>query len=322
MDFIRLTATIAIVLYHFPGHSNGNWIRSWFTNFANGGWGNAFVGVFFMMSGALLYYRYNDELDVPAFYRKRWRAIYPEFWLIFVCCFVKNAIRGGRLFYKGRPWTLLLSIAGMDGYLKYRIDNYYILGEWFLGAIVLIYLIYPLLLRFFRRTPLVLNGILLALCLIVERMDFFQILFHRNLIFCVFEFEIGMLLMKHREQLHAPVCVIACLLTEILLIAVRLPIRTGLYTAVSSVALYVILGELGSWAEDRSSVFKGLTHAGAEVSYTAYLLHRFVLRFILKIWNPGHPVGEIAVFIICILVLFACAKALHFIVQQMLRKLC
>ena len=272
-----------------------------------------------MMSGALLYYRYKGEMDVFKFYRKRWESIYPEFWLLYGCFFIKNATSAGTLFYKGRPWMLLLSLFGVDGYFKYRIDNYYILGEWFLGAIIMIYLLYPILLRIFQRAPLVLSAMLLLLCLAIENVGFFQISLYRNLIFCIFEFEIGMLLMKHREKLRGPICIISCLLIEILLVTVQMPISTGLYTILSSAALYLLLGEVGVWTESRSRRFAWIVGTGAGISYSAYLLHRHVLKGVLRIWNPTQPLGEMVVFVICIFVLFVCAWIYHTIVSRLLR---
>lgn len=43
---------------------------------------------------------------------------------------------------------MLLSLLGMDGYFQYRGPNYYLIGEWFFGAIVFLYILYPLFAKY------------------------------------------------------------------------------------------------------------------------------------------------------------------------------
>ena len=40
------------------------------------------------------------------------------------------------LFYRGNPASIILSLIGMDGYLAFKINDYYILGEWFIGCLL------------------------------------------------------------------------------------------------------------------------------------------------------------------------------------------
>ena len=42
-------------------------------------------------------------------------------------------------------WTFILTLIGMDGYLCPVVPNYYFLGEWFLGCIILLYILFPVL---------------------------------------------------------------------------------------------------------------------------------------------------------------------------------
>lgn len=317
LDFVRFLAAFGVFLYHFSCATRSEWFRQRFVNYANGIWGGTFVGLFLMLSGALLYRRYGDSIDVASFYRKRCRAIYPEFWLAFLAVYAKNAIEYRTPFFRGNPLLLILSFLGLDGYFLYRIPNYYLIGEWFLGAIVLLYLLFPLLRLAFRRAPALLTAALLLGCLVIDRTNFFRIGVDRNLIFCAFEFVLGMLLMKYAGQLRHAVFV--CLAVEAALLWIRLPIQTNLYTALHAATLFILLWQLGALLEGRSRAFDAFIRHGAGLSYSVFLTHPVVLNYVLNHWNPGGLAGGFAALLVCTLATAAGAFALHFVAQRLLR---
>lgn len=68
------------------------------------------------------------------------------FYMLWLFLYYKQVCGVKHLFYNGNPKYLLLTLFGMDGYMSYRYTpNYYFIGEWFLGALILLYLCYPLL---------------------------------------------------------------------------------------------------------------------------------------------------------------------------------
>ena len=144
-DFIRFFSAVGIVLYHISCKLPAEGFHLLYT-YANGTFGYLFVGVFFILSGAMLYYNQPQIGSLRTFYYKRWKAIYPMFYLAYLYYFLQTVFSSGALFYKGNAKTMIWTILGLDGYVFYKIDNYYILGEWFLGAIILLYVLYPLLL--------------------------------------------------------------------------------------------------------------------------------------------------------------------------------
>ena len=83
-------------------------------------------------------------------YMKRWKAVYPSFYIAYIMLFIWY-IRFNRTFFTGRsPLTLVFTVLGMDGYLAGAVPTWYILGEWFLGAIILCYVLYPLIVYCFK----------------------------------------------------------------------------------------------------------------------------------------------------------------------------
>ncbi|MBR2187421.1 MAG: acyltransferase [Lachnospiraceae bacterium] len=156
-DIIRAVSAIAIVLYHYSYVFYEYGIKGSgpeFLRFENGDFGGIFVAVFFMLSGASLLYNhpsFSSPKDVLRFYGKRWLSIFPAFYIAWIIMYVINSLRVGGWFWGGPRKNFLLSFLGMDGYFLHLGMNYYCLGEWFLGGIILMYLFYPLLLFLWNR---------------------------------------------------------------------------------------------------------------------------------------------------------------------------
>ncbi|MCR4590314.1 MAG: acyltransferase family protein [Lachnospiraceae bacterium] len=150
-DIIRAISAIAIVLSHYSYTFYEYAIRESgpeFLGFKNGDAGGIFVDVFFMLSGAALLYNhesFSGVKDILNFYKKRWLAIFPMFYIAWTVMYIINSLRVGSWFWGGPRRNFLLSFIGMDGYFLHLGMNYYNLGEWFLGGIILLYLLYPLL---------------------------------------------------------------------------------------------------------------------------------------------------------------------------------
>lgn len=57
------------------------------------------------------------------------------------------------------PWKLLLSIVGVDGYFQSFTPTFYKIGEWYLGCILFLYAVFPVLWRMIRRRGVVLAAV-------------------------------------------------------------------------------------------------------------------------------------------------------------------
>ncbi len=106
--------------------------------------GDIGVSMFFMLSGARLMYSWKG---IRRFYINRFKNIYPMYWIAFSVATMVDFLH-----YKVMPSDslvkLLLSIAGMDGYLMQLgvvSTMFYRLGDWFLGCILFLYCVFPLL---------------------------------------------------------------------------------------------------------------------------------------------------------------------------------
>lgn len=165
LDVLRVLAMLFVITYHFGCEyaAAGLPFFNLFYLTPNYDFGNIAVTIFISMSGGLLYKKYGtiDNSNTPAnsplktFYLKRAKAIYPSFWILnlyILFSIVRHLITDGNTFFMGHPLTLLLTVIGFDGYVKmFGVSTYAFCGDWFVGAIILLYLLYPLLAKCYHK---------------------------------------------------------------------------------------------------------------------------------------------------------------------------
>ena len=166
LDWIRAIAAILIVVTHF----NNPYLEPtrFFVNKPFGIYiGGLGVSLFLIISGAALMYNYGDResLDLRTFYTKRAKTLYPMFWVAFVVANILLFIRNnGYIFVPRHKITAIFSLFGMDGYASaFGVGTFYVLGEWFLGFIILFYIVFPLLRVGVNKMPIATVCIVLAL---------------------------------------------------------------------------------------------------------------------------------------------------------------
>lgn len=163
-DLIRVLSCFFVIVVHFNaavcGYAGGIFLypNEIIPNFYLGGkvyLGTLGVNLFFILSGASLMRANQGTVHAGPFYRKRLLSLYPAFWIAF---FVATCV--DFLIAKGipaaHPVQMLTALTGLDGYLSQlglASAVYYKLGEWFYGAIVLLYLLFPLAHRCVKRIP-------------------------------------------------------------------------------------------------------------------------------------------------------------------------
>ncbi len=301
-DFVRTVSTFAIVFFHFAVASSVPFAIESRAGIDNG-WGFVFVTVFFALSGALLYYNHADGVNVIRFYRARIRTIYPEFYLVFLPLYLIRAVRFGTPFYRSRRWTLILSVLGLDGYLSDTFDTYYLVGEWFLGAIILLYLLYPVVLQIFRRLPLMTftAGVLLYLLTLEERL--WSISPMTNLFSCLVSFLFGMLFTRFCLLRKGLTSKILRYLLILLLGAEFIPVAIPgeVVCHLIGFGMFAFLFETGGivtgnkWLAD---AFRSLS----AVSFGMFLVHHVLIDKTIKMIDPVDDLPAIGLYL-CILVL-------------------
>ena len=303
-DLIRAVSTVAIVLFHYSFAFiqygvGGRYI--YFMQYANGAWGALFVAVFFMLSGSSLYYNWGDRLTsfkgkggILDFYKKRWLAIFPMFYIAWFIFYMTNAISFGRLWnWGGSKANLLLTFLGMDGYFMYRGLNYYTVGEWFLGAIIILYIMYPLLQLCMKKLP-VISTILIILLFglnTARRMipafalynEHIVISDNINIITCLMSFWTGMLLAGLGRSIIKKKVVIPAVIITFLVIFIPLPVSMLILNQILALCVYIILSYISVCIDihriNRSfKVYDSLVIFFSRYSYAIFLLHHQIIQ--------------------------------------------
>jgi peptidoglycan/LPS O-acetylase OafA/YrhL len=116
---------------------------------------------------------------------------------------IRHLLADGNPFFMGSPFKLLLTVIGFDGYVKlFGFSTYAFCGDWFVGAIVMLYLLYPLLAKCYRNFPvvtlIVLAGLYAAQFLLPAEQDDILSALPATL---MFKFVIGFALIENLERL-------------------------------------------------------------------------------------------------------------------------
>lgn len=206
LDFVRVISMFMILYYHFAICVN-QWTplkHPLPLRLVNGiGIDEIAVPIFFMISGASLFYNYgNNDFNIKEYYLKRVKGTLPLFWITWLIFFlvyfffITLSIDG-----EIPKWTLIFTLLGSDQYFTALtgLKSYALIGEWFLGCILLIYLIFPIIRVFVLRKPKIFGVIMLTTFFLMLTMPIEQIFPVEtfNPIFRIIEFTIGIYLIRN-----------------------------------------------------------------------------------------------------------------------------
>lgn len=202
-DIIRFFSTIVIVSFHYSMQLyqiEYSGMKNYLGSFKNGGFGIFAVALFFCLSGATLI-KNNREISVGGFYKKRFESIYPLFWINYIPLFLIKSIMEHKINWGGDYWKIIFSVLGIDGYIQEIIPNYYLIGEWFLGAIIIIYIIYPFHLFCYKKSCLITTFVITMTFIMNELWNVFPMSETRTIPYCLFYFNLGFLFEDYKEKL-------------------------------------------------------------------------------------------------------------------------
>lgn len=118
--------------------------------------GNLAVGIFFMLSGALSLKTIQDShFSAKTYMSHRLNRLLPPLWISWFLVCVWRA-QQGRFFFDVPTWRFVFTIVGIDGYIysQTSIETFYLVGEWFYGAIIFVTLLWTVV----RKCYLKLGG--------------------------------------------------------------------------------------------------------------------------------------------------------------------
>ncbi len=290
LDMIRIIACLNIFNFHFLGSAGktGNLLYQG----ANGGMGVINVTVFYLLSGYLL--AMHDRSAKPlAFYRKRLSALYPMIWMMFPVFYLVHALRTGNFFYGGSIGKMIFSFLGIDAYLGwYGISSYYVIGEWFTSVILVVYLLYPLMMKvnlINRWMALTVTGGLYVLnnCIGLQKAVKPDASFFTGLFLVM----AGGVLYDARKLLHryAVMIIPICLLAVMFLARYEMPMVRGyhiFWANLEGLAVFLLLYCLFARLKC-SGVWAGLLGRAGICTYAVYLCHHYIMGVMLSVMPLG-----------------------------------
>lgn len=306
MDFVRTIATLIIIIFHF-NISVGTRGISTFTilknDFVNINLAHVGVPIFFVLSGFALMFSNERQYSIITFYKKRFKAVYPMFWLSYLLVTVYYFL----VYRSICPWierpskiSFLLTVVGLDGYTTPLMVNWYKVGEWFLGCIIIIYLIFPILKAGINRFPKVfwIPWFLIYLYLTFNYDSLIPQT--QNVLLRLPEFLLGMYLCKYRSKINEKSAIFSFVIALIILLVPLSFIPTMFLVTIMGGTCYIFLYWLGGKINN-SAIQKPFIWF-SKYSFAIYLLHHVISEQIIHRF-AGFSISNVEVMFLFIVVL-------------------
>jgi len=285
LDFIRCISVIAIVIFHFNCSIQSHSIvgkEILLTNYVNGSLGQIGVSLFFTISGAALMYTYKENFSTKEFFKKRFISLYPMFWIAYCSAFLYFFYINTAINHSVSKKTFVLTILGMDGYLSYIIPNFYILGEWFLGCIILIYLLFPILRRFVLKNPKTLLICVSIFYIVFVQKYNFGMAIDRNFLNQIPSFLIGMYFVQYIKKLKLYQFIIA-LIVSLIMLLINININGMYKVTIIGITLFFVLIYIAEHI--KIEFIKESCLIISKYSYAIFLVHHVIIEQVLARFN-------------------------------------
>lgn len=329
-DVVRVICFIAIIYYHMIAQLPINGICSdeaiWpFVANSNMQLGTFAVAVFFMISGASLMYTTRDHFKIGTFYLKRYIRLLIPFYVVTFMYYIVNAIRVRDLagvYVGGIPvWRWIFTILGVDEWVSMHgvVTFSRGIGEWFLGALVILSVLFPLLRYLMLKNQKIFMAVATVLYLLVVFRYNSNIPIFMSLPVKGFDFVLGMWFGLNWQKINPKWKYVSIPIVVLYLICpVAFPINDAIKILILAFAFLVSF----SFLEDKLQKcnLKGIDWL-SKYSYELYLVHHLVI-YAMTPYQPGYVYGVIdyaKLFIKELIIIFAIAIVAKFISDKLIK---
>lgn len=322
-DIIRIICMYIIVCYHISSEMLERNASGYlpFRMTANGAWGAMMVTTFFVLSGSSLYYsngRFETRKQVIEFYKRRIREILIPYWVTWTISYILKSVMLKTPAWGGAWPKVLLTLLGLDGYTRHLGENYYLIGEWFFGAIVIIYFLYPLTRNVFEKYMITGTLILFAVYIIAAKWNPLQIDAYRHITTYLWTFWIGMLFGKYRNRLGCHIIGIPCIIIAGIVIFVPLPAPGVINLVIGGTAFFAALYYFSTLIENITAV--KIAPILYKSSFLLYLVHHQIINrtagLFARIYIPGISMVQILFYAVLIYI----AGCVYYIIYKRAEK--
>ena len=282
LDIIRIFATIIVLNFHYAAWLGAE--HSFFYKFANGDWGAGGVTIFFILSGFLLKNSACSNKGIESFYKSKFLRLFPMFYISFVIAYMIKSIMASDWLWGLEPWRFVFSAMGMDCYLGfYGVPSYAVVGEWFTFAIIIVYLLFPLLNFLMERYLIVATFFIVSIYLLDFIFNFSGINRNCTLTNAVMMSWVGMLFFKYEKYIMNKLTMLVTLLIGGVLLFMRLPFADRMpYGQLEGICIFLFMYiALGNKIHRRQwgNIFVFFSN----ISYPIYINHHFLLYLLSNI---------------------------------------
>lgn len=316
-DLVRVICFILIIYYHMVAQLPVSGIRTYadiwpFVANANMQIGTFAVAVFFMISGASLMYTTTSKFQLGKFYLKRYIRLLIPFYVVTFMYYIVNAIRVRDLagvYVGGIPvWRWIFTILGMDEWVSMHgiVTFSRGIGEWFLGALVILSLVFPLLRWCMLKSQKIFMAVVTLIYLVIIYNYNLEIFIYMSLPVKAYDFILGMWFGLNWNKIHPNWKYVTIpVLLLYLFCPVAFPINEALKILIVSFAFLVSFSFLENKLQDKKlSAVNWLS----KYSYELFLVHHLVIYAM----TPYQP--PVAYGIVDILRLFAIEAVVIFVI--------
>ena len=285
-NFIRAVCAIGIIINHYSIETNNDALKQFCYTYASGegSIGYTLVTVFILVSGALLYYNNGNISDSRKFYLKRIKTIFPSYYVAYLLALLGLLITNRQYFVNKPIYLFPLSLIGMDGYLSGILPTWRLIGEWFIGAIIILYILYPILARCFYKYSYTFVFLCSSLFIISLNWKMLEENAFRNIFSLIFSFVLGMVFIRYKVY-ELPLIGFWALLTFLAFYIIPTGVCINLSAHIVGIALFVILFKCGQKVMN-IPILEHCINKISKVSYEMFLIQRIVIVYTLRMYFP------------------------------------
>ena len=291
LDVLRFLAFFLVFFYHFlvriaeNGLASSEAVQKIYEH-PNYHVATLAVSLFFILSGAGLMLSAEKTWDIKNYFKKRIVRILIPFYLVYAgIWFLMYIWKSGEIFEPGIPkWHFLFTLLGMDGYIQeFGISTFSLgIGEWFLGCLVLIYLLFPLLRKCMMKNSICFMGAATICYFIAVICGNENIPVHMQFMVKLYEFVLGMYWVIQRKHIGKKVQVFSVILFFMFVLnPFELPVENGIKITVLAVLLVLSVSNMEDVLEKHNWLKKGL-RSFCRYSFEMYLIHHWTIILITQ----------------------------------------
>ena len=285
VNLTRIVGAIGIVVFHYGCHNDllGPFLRST----ANESWGRIWVAVFLLISGACLARTYAKDFEWKDYFIRRWKAIFPIFYITYLFFAIEHTVNFGRWWGDIPGYRIIYTVLGIDGYIPFDRPNFFLIGDWFIGAWIACYIVFPVLLWLLKRIPYTTAALLLVGTWFIPYLPFFTSDPFQNLWTCFTMLYLGMLIAQYPAILTGKTAFWVSTAISFFLIVFQIPFY-GYLRLFSSIftgaVLFVSLTNFGRICEQHQTMKTALSRLGP-LSYPIFLVQHILIIRVMRNWG-------------------------------------